>query len=192
VAGRRLRGVTGAPPSPPPQLDPVTDIGAARSSVEQARARLEATLDRAGSFSEEQRQQRVDDEWSTVESLRHLVLVVDLWLSRAILGQPDPFDPMALPPTFMPPTLFPGSSIDPDAHPSYDEVREVLEGRVASLSSYVEDVTTEELGRRVDAHVGTVGGALAVIFHELEAHDRFINRDLDLLGPDAGPPSGAT
>jgi hypothetical protein len=183
ATGRRLRCVTGAPPSPPPQLDPVTDVGVARASVDEARSRLEGTLRRADLFSEEQRHQRVDDEWSTAESLRHLVLVVDLWLSRAILGQPDPFDPIALPPSFMPPTLFPGSSIDPEAHPSYDEVCEVLRGRLASLSDYVANVTAEDLGRSVDAHVGTVGGALAVILYEMEAHDRFINRDLDRLGP---------
>jgi DinB superfamily len=153
----------------------------ARSSVEEARARLEATLDRAASFTEDQRHQRVDDEWSTVESLRHLVLVIDLWLSRAILGVPDPFDPMALPPTFMPPTLFPGTSIDPAAAPTYDEVCDVLNGRIGALCAYVDTLTDDELVRAVDAHVGTVGGALAVVFNELSAHDRFINRDLDAL-----------
>jgi hypothetical protein len=39
----------------------------------------------------------------------------------------------------------------------------------------------EELSRSIEAHAGTVGGALSVILTELEAHDRFINRDLDRL-----------
>lgn len=152
----------------------------------EARDRLERTITRASSFTERQRHQRVDDEWSTVESLRHLVLVIDLWLARAILGDPDPFDSMALPPTFMPPTLFPGSGIDPDADPSFEEVCGVLRRRVAGLTEYLDGVADDDLVRPVDAHVGTVGGALAVVFHEMEAHDRFVNRDLDRLAVENG------
>ena len=98
----------------------MSDVGAARASTDQARGRLEATILRASSFTEDERQQRVDDEWSVIESLRHLVLVIDLWLTKAVLGEHDPFHPIALPPTFMPPKLFPESSIDPDARPSFD------------------------------------------------------------------------
>jgi len=139
------------------------------------------TTRRLLSFTEDERQQRVNDEWSAVESLRHLVLVVDLWLSKVILGEPDPFDPIALPPTFMPPKLFPGSSIDPDAHPSFEDASDVLRGRMIRLHHYVDALTPDELARSVEAHAGTVGGALDVLFNELHAHDRFINRDLDHL-----------
>src|SRR5262245_49064053 len=103
-----------APPPPPPPVVPVPDVDAARKSAAAARSRFEATIARASSFSEDELQQRVDDEWSTVESLRHIVLIVDIWLSKAIRGEQDPFHPMALPPSFMPPKLFPDSSIDPD------------------------------------------------------------------------------
>jgi hypothetical protein len=147
----------------------------------ESQSRLESTITRLNSFTEAERQQRVNDEWSAVESLRHLVLVIDLWLSRQILGESDPFDPMALPPTFMPPKLFPDSSIDPDAHPSCDEACEVLRGRMTNLHHYVDSLMPEELSRSIEAHAGTVGGALSVILTELEAHDRFINRDLDRL-----------
>lgn len=146
-----------------------------------AESRLDATIARASSFSEEERNRRVDDEWSTIESLRHLVLVVDLWLSRVIQGEPDPFHPMALPPTFMPPTLFPGTSIDPESRPSFDEVCGVLTGRLTDLRRYVDELTPDELARPVEAHAKTVGGALSVIFNELAAHDGFINRDLDTI-----------
>lgn len=169
-----------APPPPPPVV-PVADVDAARESLAAAEARMEATISRAASFSEDERQRRVNDEWSTVESLRHLVLIIDVWLSRAIRGEPDPFDPMALPPSFMPPKLFPGSSIDPDARPSFDEASAVVRGRLAALREYVSALTPEELSRPIEAHAGTVGGALSVIFNELAAHDSFINRDLDQL-----------
>ena len=142
---------------------------------------LDATLQRAGTFSEEQMQSGVNGEWSTVESLRHIVLVVDLWLSKAILGEDDPFHPMALPPSFMPPKL-PGTSIDPDARPSFDEACDAARGRLKSVRIYVDALTDEELARRVAAHAKTVGGALNVLFTELKAHNAFMNRDLDLLG----------
>jgi hypothetical protein len=135
---------------------------------------------RAAALADGDRHRRVDDEWSTVESLRHVVFVLDLWLSKVILGEPDPFDPMGLPPTFMP-ARFPDSSIDPEARPSFDEACGVLAGRLAGLRSYVDGLTPEELDRPVKAHAGTVGGALCVIFTELGAHTRFINRDLDLI-----------
>lgn len=115
-----------------------------------------------------------------VESLRHLVLVIDLWLSKAILGHPDPFHAIGLPPSFMPSKL-PGSSIDPEARPAFDEACQVLEGRVATLRTYVDALTQDELDRAIEAHAGTVAGALGVLFDELAAHDLFINRDLDLI-----------
>jgi hypothetical protein len=160
---------------------PVPDVATARALLAEAQDRLDTTVGRLGSFSEDERQQRVDDEWSAVESLRHLVLVIDLWLSKNILGEPDPFDPIALPPTFMPPKLFPESSIDPDARPSWDDTCAVLRGRMTALHRYVDALTPDELARPVEAHAGTVGGALSVLFVELAAHDHFINRDLDQL-----------
>lgn len=148
--------------------------------------KLEATVLRASSFSEDERHRRVDDEWSTVESLRHLVLVMDLWLSRTIRGEPDPFHPMGLPPSFMPPKL-PGTSIDPQARPTFEEACEVLRSRLLDLQSYVGTLTSEELDRPIEAHAGTVAGGLSVIFNELVAHDRFINRDLDAIQGSRGP-----
>lgn len=159
------------------------DVASAQSAMAEAQASIEATVRRASTFTEDERHRRVGGEWSTVESLRHLVLVLDLWLSRAILGEPDPFHPMALPPSFMPPKLFPDSSIDPDARPTFDEAGEVLRGRLAALHDYVAALSPDELARPIKAHAGTVGGALGVIFHELAAHGGFINRDLDQLRP---------
>ena len=167
-------------PPPPPRPQPVPDVDAARESVTAVTGRLDATMLRATSFTQDERHQRVDDEWSTVESLRHLVLVVDLWLSRNIQGEQDPFHSIGLPPSFMPPKL-PGSSIDPDARPTFEQACEVLRGRLAELRGYVDKLTQEELDRPIEAHAGTVAGALGVIFDELNAHDRFINRDLESI-----------
>lgn len=166
------------PPAPPPPPQPVPDVDVARESAASATERLEKTILRASSFAENERHRRVDDEWSTVESLRHLVFVVDVWLSKTIRGEQDPFHPIGLPPHFVPPKL-PGSSIDPEAQPTFEEACEVLRARLAALRGYIDKLTPEELARPIEGHARTVAGGLGVIFNELNAHDRFINRDLD-------------
>jgi hypothetical protein len=171
---------TGLPPPPPPPVRPVPSVDAARATAESTTAALERTMLRAASFPDDDRYRRVNDEWSVVESLRHLVLLIDLWLSKAVLGEPDPFHPMGLPPSFMPSKL-PGTSIDPDARPAFDEACQVLRERIAGVRAYVETLTPDDLDRPVQAHARTVGGALGVLFGEMAAHDRFINRDLDLI-----------
>ena len=170
----------GPPPSPPPPVVPVASVGEARASADEATDALEATMVRAASFSDEELHRSVNHEWCTVDSFRHVVLIVDLWLSKAVLGQEDPFHPMALPPTFMPPKL-PGTSIDPDAQPSFDEACEVLRGRLATVRTAVDQLTLADLERPIAAHAKTVGGALCVLFGEMKAHNRFINRDLDII-----------
>jgi hypothetical protein len=158
----------------------VPSVDAARDAAASATNDIETTMLRASSLPDEDRHRRVNDEWSTVESLRHVVLLIDLWLSKAILGHPDPFHPIGLPPSFMPPKL-PGSSIDPESRPAFDEACQVLQERIADLRTYVDAITQDELDRSIEAHAGTVAGALGVLFDELEAHNRFINRDLDLI-----------
>ena len=175
-------------PGPPPPVVPVAGVDDARSTAERVVAGIEATIERAAtSFSEQERQHGVNDEWSTVESLRHIVLLVDVWLSRAIVGEEDPFHAIALPPSFMPPKL-PGSSIDPEARPTFDEACEVVRGRLERVRRYVADLTPADLDRPVANHARTVAGALGVLFKEFEAHTSFMNRDLDVI--EAGRPPG--
>ncbi len=167
-------------PPPPPPIVPVPSVEAAQGRAAEATGGLEATMLRATSFCDEERHRSVNDEWSTVDSLRHVVLIVDLWLSKIILGEQDPFHPMALPPTFMPPKL-PGSSIDPDARPTFDEACDVVGSRLATVRTYIDTLTPADLERPVNAHAKTVGGALDVLLGEMTAHNHFINRDLDII-----------
>jgi hypothetical protein len=168
------------PPPPPPPVRHVASVDAAREEAASTATDLEQTMLRASSIADDDRHRRVNDEWSVVESLRHVLFVVDVWLSKAILGQADPFHPIGLPPSFMPPKL-PGSSIDPDAKPTFDEACEVVRDRLATVRTYVDGLTPEELERAIEAHAGDVAGGLGVLFDELKAHNYFINRDLDLL-----------
>jgi hypothetical protein len=155
-------------------------VESARTYVADVTRLLEATVDRAAAFTEGERRTRVNDEWSTVESLQHVVFVVDVWLGRGIGGEEDPFHPIGLPPHFVPRQL-PGSSIDPDADPTFEQACEVLRGRLATLAAFCDRLTADELARPIGGHAETVAGGLGVIFDELTYHDGFMNRDLDSI-----------
>ena len=49
------------------------------------------TVERARRLPEPARHERVDDEWSFVETLRHLVFATDAWASRTVLDDPMPY-----------------------------------------------------------------------------------------------------
>src|SRR5215467_11569842 len=78
------------------------------------------TVDRARGMDPDLLHERVDGEWSFIETLRHLVMATDAWVSRAILGQPSPWDPLGLPHDEMPAGT--GVPWDKDARPSLDQV----------------------------------------------------------------------
>ncbi len=47
------------------------------------------TVTRARGMAPELLHERVDGEWSFIQTLRHLVFATDAWVNRAILGQPS-------------------------------------------------------------------------------------------------------
>jgi hypothetical protein len=61
------------------------------------------TVERARALPPELLHERVDGEWSFVETLRHLLFATAIWVSRAILGDPRPWLPLSLPFDEMPP-----------------------------------------------------------------------------------------
>ncbi len=165
---------------PPPIQRAPADVDAAHASIAGVKHLLETTIERSSSFTADERSQRVDDEWSTIESLRHITFVIDVWLGRTLKGEEDPFHPIGIPPHFVPRVL-PGSSIDADADPTFEETCDVLRGRLETLAAFCQALTPDELARPIGGHAETVAGGLGVIFDELHAHNFFINRDLDKL-----------
>jgi len=59
------------------------------------------TVERAGGMAPELLHERVEGEWSFIETLRHLVFATDAWVKRAILGEPSPWVKLDLPNYFM-------------------------------------------------------------------------------------------
>jgi hypothetical protein len=70
---------------------------------------------------------RVDDQWSFVEELRHLVFATDAWVGRTILDEPMFYYRLGLLHTAYPPADAAVHGIDLDACPSSAQMLEVRE-----------------------------------------------------------------
>ncbi|MEU7743266.1 DinB family protein [Nonomuraea sp. NPDC049158] len=147
------------------------------------------TVARAERLPESARHERVDGEWSFVETLRHLVFATDAWASRTILDEPMPFHRLGLTYTGYPPTDAAALGVDLDAQPSYAEVLEARAGRMALVRGIVDGLTDTELVRmctRAPApgypeEPRSVGGCLRVVMKEECEHRRYMVRDIAVL-----------
>jgi hypothetical protein len=83
------------------------------------------TVSRAERLPEPSCHERVDGEWSFVETLRHLVFATDSWASRTILDEAMPHHRLGLAHSSYPPADTAALGIDVDARPSLTEVVEV-------------------------------------------------------------------
>jgi len=146
------------------------------------------TVDRARRFRPEQLHQSVDGEWSFIETLRHLAFATDSWVSRAMLGDPAPWDPLDLPWDEMPDT--PGVPRDRDARPSLDEVLELRRSRMATVREVIDGLTDESLNGGTEPVEGVgwpeprsypVRECLLTVLNEEWEHRLYAERDLDAL-----------
>ncbi|HEX4687948.1 MAG TPA: DinB family protein [Nocardioides sp.] len=137
----------------------------------------------------------VNDEWSAVETMRHLVFVHDSWFRRCCLGSADLFTPMGLGIESVPDRTEQG--LDPSAAPSLDEVLAVREAQAAELDGWLETVTAARLQAPAPipdndmwppyARGRSVRQCLGTVLNEEWEHHRFCVRDLDLIvAPAAG------
>jgi hypothetical protein len=149
----------------------------------------EATVTRARQLPEDALHERVDDEWSFVETLRHLVLATDAWASRTILDEPMPYHPLGLMYSDYPTADAIALGLDMGAKPSLGEVVEVRAGRMSLVRRIVDGLTDSELERmcaRMPApgyseEPRSVGTCLRVIMREECEHRRYAERDLSVL-----------
>lgn len=166
-----------------------TDPAGMKRAYDIVFGQLDATIERARRLTEAQRSERVDDEWSITETIRHLVFAVDAWILRTVLGQDDPFDPIGLPHTELGYGT-PGVSCDPDASPAFEEAVKVWRTREKSIRDIVDTLTSEELERPLvttgegyppAGQKTQVIGPLWTILEETWWHNHYMNRDMDSL-----------
>ena len=103
----------------------------------------QGTVERARGMAPELLHERVEGEWSFIETLRHLVFATDAWVRRAFLGEPSPWDPLDLPHDEMPD--IPAVPRDLEARPSLEEVLALRADRMATVRQVLADLTDERL-----------------------------------------------
>ena len=123
-------------------------------------------------------EERVADEWSFVETLRHLVFVTDLWVGEIVEGRSGGLHIWGLPPDFAAAMAVPAYGLDPDALPSLDEVLAVRKERQADVARVIGEQSAESLLRTCTSRPVPVIGALQTVLHEELAHLSFAERDL--------------
>jgi DinB superfamily/Pentapeptide repeats (8 copies) len=147
------------------------------------------TVARVERLPEPARYERVDGEWSFVETMRHLVFAIDAWASRTVLDEPKPFHQLGLTHTGYPPADAAAIGLDLAARPSYAEVMKVRADRLALVRGIVEGLTDAELERICERppapgypeETRTVGRCLRVVMKEEVEHHRYTVRDLAVL-----------
>jgi hypothetical protein len=148
----------------------------------------DATVARARELSEADLKRSVNDEWSFVQTLRHLIFVTDSWVRNAIEHDPQAFHPMALPASFL--TDGETYGIDSDADPTFEQVLEVRAQRIAHVRALLAGITQDDLDRVREPNPAPgwpppaprpAIECLHVLFNEEWAHHQFAVRDLAVI-----------
>ena len=146
------------------------------------------TVGRARRMAPELLNERVEGEWSFIETLRHLVFATDAWVKRAVLGEPAPWHRLGLPHDEMPD--LPGVPRDRSARPSLDEVLALRADRMATVRQVLTDLTDEKLAGMTEPVLEpgypepesfAVRRCLQAILTEEWEHRLFAERDFDVL-----------
>ena len=138
------------------------------------------TIARAGALPEAQLHESVDDEWSFVQTLRHLVFAMDKWFTAPVRGQA--FHPIGLPNSGS--VDFPWPGLDYDLTPSVAEVLAVRADRAMRFRDFLGAVTPADFNRPVDVlenGSNPVQECLYTVFEEEFWHNRYAQRDLAAL-----------
>ena len=164
------------------------DAGGFREAWDILERLWQRTVERARGMPAETLHERVEGEWSFIETLRHLVFATDAWVKRAILGEPSPWDPLDLPHDDM--ADEPSVPRDLDARPSLDEVLARRADRMATVRQVIAGLTDEKLAGLTKPVVEpgypepesfAVRRCLQAILTEEWEHRLYAERDLDVL-----------
>lgn len=148
----------------------------------------EQTVERARALPPALLHERVDDEWSFIETLRHLVFATDAWVTRALLGEPSPWDPLDLPHDEMPDDV--NVPRNREARPSLDEVLDLRADRGATVRRVLDELTDEKLAGTTEPVMApgypghesfAVRRCLQAVVDEEWEHRLYAERDLAVL-----------
>jgi DinB superfamily len=131
----------------------------------------------------------VNDEWSAVQTMRHLVFVHDSWFRRCCLGSTALFTPMGIGPAVEP--YREAHGLDLSLDPTLEEVVAVREQQAAELEAWLREVAPEVLAATAPvpdddvwppyARGRSVRRCLGTVLNETFEHHGFCVRDLDRI-----------
>ncbi len=164
------------------------DLADLRAAARQLHAAWAATVERIRRAPGIERR-GVNDEWSAVQTMRHLVFVHDSWFRRCCLGSTELFTPMGIGPAVEP--YREAHGLDLSLEPALDEVVRVRDAQAAELEAWLDGITAEQLAAPAPvpdddvwppyARGRSVRQCLGTVLNETFEHHRFCVRDLDLI-----------
>jgi len=145
------------------------------------------TVARAMTFPAAALHDNVDDEWSFIQTLRHLNFASAAWVGRMALGNASPWHPLDLPWDEAP--GWDGIPWDRQARPSLDEVLTVRRERQAMVRHLLESLTDDQLAAEVTrSEPGwprvedfPLKECLRIVLNEEWQHRLYAERDLNAL-----------
>jgi hypothetical protein len=145
------------------------------------------TVARAMTLPEAALHRNVDDEWSFIQTLRHLNFASAAWVDRMVRGTASPWHPLDLPWDEAP--GWDGIPWDRKARPSLDEVLTVRRQRQAMVRHVLESLTDEQLAADVtriepgwpQMENFPVKECLRIVLNEEWQHRLYAERDLGTL-----------
>lgn len=145
------------------------------------------TVARAMTFPAGALHLNVDDEWSFIQTLRHLNFASAAWVGRMVLGNSSPWHPLDLPWDEAP--GWDGIPWDRDARPSLEEVLTVRRERQRMVRHLLESLTDDQLAIKVTrSEPGwpamenfPLKECLRIVLNEEWQHRLYAERDLDRL-----------
>ncbi|KHL11119.1 DinB family protein [Mumia flava] len=160
-----------------------------RSTWDALESVWDATIERARRLPEAALHERVDGEWSFVETQRHLLFASDAWLGNAVLEEHAPYHPLGCPADGMPAADTARLGLTLDAEPTLEDVLAPRRARMATMRATVGRLTDDELDRvcgRKPAdpypdQTYVVRRCLKVVLKEEAEHHRYAVRDLAVL-----------
>lgn len=138
------------------------------------------TIARAQALPETALHESVNDEFSFVQTLRHLVFAMDKWFTVPVLG--DSFDPIGMPNSGSVDFGWPG--LDYDLNPSVPEALAVRADRATRFRDYLGSVAATDLTRPIEVlenGMVPLQEGIYTVFEEEFWHNRYALRDLALL-----------
>jgi hypothetical protein len=145
------------------------------------------TVARAMTLPEAALHRSVDEEWSFIQTLRHLNFASAAWVARMVRGTASPWHPLDLPWDEAP--GWDGIPWDREARPSLDEVLTVRRERQAMVRHVLESLTDEQLAADVTRiepgwprmENFPVKECLRIVLNEEWQHRLYAERDMDTL-----------